>query len=442
MIDLICLFGFKPTGTLDMIEFVVPRLVREIGDRYKDIAARNGIRNPCLYAYIGMLHTGSHSLCGFSRLAGWSQSVSTLSRSTHQFTEEIQEDFLRRHRWSLLNTIRKESGDWTFVIDTTKNLKRTFGLEGLGLWGDSNAVVFEGQNLLVIAAIHIKTGAAIPLHVLPCLKPSERKDNETANHRVIEILDKLSFEGWPKLHVVMDSWFDSAWLYEQLSSRGFTFVVQLKTIRKPKVNCSPNAKKHTFSEIFDNLERSLTITGTRQTGEQNKKYCSERTIWIAGSNKENKQIQLKVGAAYNDDEGGKAFGYYATNDLSKSGVWLWAMSRCRWNIETMFRDLKQHLGFGKFASKHANGSAIAIVIPIIILGHLRTRCGLTTPIGTLLARNRQTELIRNFNSIDSEITKHRVSIIKHRLNPVFANKKPRSSAAEEAKSEWTCKKRA
>lgn len=131
----------------------------------------------CIYWYAP---DPCHLLCGFARLAGWSPSVSALSRPTQQFDKETQDAFLKRHRWSFLHRIKGEQDDWIFVIDTTKNLKRTFGLEGKGLWGDSNAVVFEGQNLLILAAVHIKTGAAVPLHLLPCLKPSERKDNENS----------------------------------------------------------------------------------------------------------------------------------------------------------------------------------------------------------------------------------------------------------------------
>lgn len=424
-----------------MFQIVMPSIVRKIGDRYKDLAAQSGIRNPCLYAYIGMLFTGRPSLCGFSRLAGWTQSVSSMSRPTQQFDQEMQNAFLKRHRWGFLQKIREAQDDWVYVIDTTKNLKRTFGLEGLGRWGDSNSMIFEGQNLLVIAAIHKASGTSIPLHVLPCLKPSERKDNETANHRVIEVLDLLNQEGWPKLTVVMDSWFDAGWLYEQLSSRDYTFVVQLKQLRKPQLNPGPRTKKRKLSEIFDPLDRSLVITGTRQKGVQKEKFYSERALWVSGSHKENKKIQLKVAAVYNESKDGKAFGFYATNDLSKSGAWLWNMSRSRWNIEVMFRDLKQHLCFGQFASKNANGSALGIVLPIVILGYLRLTEGLTTPLGTLIQKARQKETIRSFFKMENEFGKHRVTTLKNRLNPIYANKKPRSSAAEENKFMETKEKR-
>lgn len=412
-----------------MLQVVVPRLAKEIGDRYKDIAAHAGIRLPYLYAYIGMIFWGCSNLCGFSRLAGWITSVSAVSRQLQNFDADVQNALLIRHRWHYLKEVRKSPDEYFLVIDTTKNLKRTFGVEGIGRWGDSNGSVFMGQNLLVVALIHQESGAAIPLIYLPCLKPSERKDNTTANHRVVEALDLLRAEKWPNLIVTLDSWFDSPWLMEQLSERNITFVVDLRSSRKPKISPGHRAKKHLLMDIFAGLERVTVVTGTRTSGRQSKKFISEKIIWISGSSKDSKQIQLKACAVYNNFDDGKGFRYYATNDLSRAGVWLWKMSRGRWNIEVMFRDLKQHLAFGKFAAKTPFGVNMSLVIPILVMGHLR-RHDYTTPIATLLERERQKESVRNIFSTSTELGFRRLNIVKNRLDPARANKKPVSTAAE------------
>lgn len=425
------------------IQFLAPGIAREIGDKYKDIAAHASIRYPCLCAYIAMLINGSESLCGFSRLASWTPSVSTLSRSILNFSDAVSSRMLGRNRVAILNEVKKEEKNWVFVIDTTKNLKRTFGIDGFGLWHDSNNNIYKCQNLLVICAVHAPSGAAIPLHYLPCLKPSEREDKVTANHLVIETLDMLVDEGWPKLTVIMDSWFDGAWLIEQLKTRKFIFVVELKSRRKPKENCGPRVEKQALNDLFKDEERYSVTTGTSLQAAQNEKYVSEdKQLWVGGSEKDGKQIGLLVCAVYNDLDDEKAFGYYATNDLSKSGAWLWTMSRCRWNIEVMFRDLKQYLAWGKLAAKSTSGVALSQTLPFIIVGHLRLKHDFNLPLSTILKKYNQVETIRSLQKIDTGIVKTRVQICKNRLNPDYANKKPISSAAEKGKSEWTSTMRA
>ena len=47
------------------------------------------------------------------------------------------------------------------------------------------------------------------------------------------------------------------------------------------------------------------------------------------------------------------------------------MSRARWAIEVMFRDLKQHLGFGRLTFGGEGGAHLSICIPLILYTSLR-----------------------------------------------------------------------
>jgi hypothetical protein len=424
------------------IQLFCPPLAQQIADRYKDIAARHDLPTPCLYAYSGMICSGCSSLCGFNRFAPWSPSVSTLSRGTHLINNDMVDECLVRHREYFLNLVRESPEDYVFVGDTTKNLSRTKDVLGGGLWGDSKGVIYEGQNLLVICLVHKEYGTAIPLIFTPCLK-QEENGGKTANHVALELIDRLNSEGWPKLPVCFDSWFDGAWLYEELIRRKYIFAIEMKSSRKPKKSPGPRAKKHSMKDLFlkkttedeekvfiESLHRVEVLSSTRKSGVKNKKYLSKRMIWIGGSKKDKKQLQLMLTAVYNDLNSSEAFGYYATNDLSSSIDWAWTMSRLRWNIEVTFRDLKQFLSFGNFAAKKANGVNIGLLFPVLILGHVRSHYDFVRPLGQILCQLNLKETLRSLNNMDNGVGAIRISILKNRVNPMHANNKPRSSATE------------
>jgi hypothetical protein len=49
-----------------------------------------------------------------------------------------------------------------------------------------------------------------------------------------------------------------------------------------------------------------------------------------------------------------------------SGAMIWQLSRARWGIETVFRNLKQYLGFGTLGSSSKEAAHLAICLPILI----------------------------------------------------------------------------
>jgi hypothetical protein len=421
-----------------MISFQVPGLVRQVADRYKDIVRKGGIPYPLLCAYIAMPVYGMSSLSELVRHCPWASSLSVLSAHISRFDGSVLAQCQRRLSWSVLKRARPNAQKWVLVVDTTKNPKRIKELTGRGLWGDSNNVIYEGQNLLVIAAVNLDSGEAIPVAWEPCLKPSERKEAGSASTQTLHLLDNLVAQGWPKLPVICDSWFDGFDFMKGLEDRGFEFVIQLKPNRKPKLVPAPRARKHHLPEVFEKLPRSGIRASTRgpdpqKIGIKEMKFRADKLVWIQGGKGNKMQLPLKVTAVYNHPRESRAFGYYATNALSKSGAWLWKMSRVRWNIEVMFRDLKQQMGWGKLASSSENGNNLSLFMPIAVLAYLRENQAQSQSIGKQLSIERHEELLRSIHFLSANPKHIKVARLFSRLDPARACCKPKDTAAEKKK---------
>lgn len=430
-----------------MISFHAPELVRSIADRYKDIAREGGIPYPLLCAYIAMTVFGMSSLSDFVRSSSWVASHSVLSAALIFFNKKLLSQAMDRLSWSVLKRVHRNAADWVFAVDTTKNPKRTTGLTGSGLWGDSNGSVYTGRNLLVVAAVNTVTGEAIPVAFEPCLKPSERKESGSASTQTLALLDRLVEQGWPRLTVILDSWFDSVDFMRALNERKFTFVIELKSFRKLKTNPSPRVKRKSFEEVFAGLPRKGVRAGTsvaaeKRNSRKNLRFTAGKVVWLQGGSRKKSLFQVKAAAVYNHPRERSAFGYYATNSLSKSDAWLWKMSRVRWNIEVMFRDLKQYMAWGKQAFHSEEGNDLFLFLPVAVLAWLREKHEGQGQIGKMLAELKQSEILRSVKFMMENPNSEKVKKYISRNNKEYAHKKPVDSAAEKAKSRGKSRKAA
>jgi len=308
----------------------------------------------------------------------------------------------RRLSLSVLRRVLEDPSIWIWCIDTTANMKRTANLTGRGLWANSKDEIFFGQNMMMICAVNVNTGESIPVYWLPCLKESERDKNKTNHYLVLKLMDKLQDDGWPKLDLVMDAWYDSVELMENLNQKNIRYVIQLKSNRKPKNSPGPRVRRWSLPEMFSKIQRASIRLTTRKNkipkcvGWKNLRFFSGKIVWINGSKEGGKQIQIKVTAVYNHPKERNAFGYYATNDLSKPYTWSWEMSRYRWNMEVGFRDLRQGFNWGKLPAKNVEMADFSWIMPILILAFIRETTP-EIPILTVLE-----DVIKNevMNSID------------------------------------------
>lgn len=408
-----------------------PKVVRSIADNYKDLSPDNSYTNLC--SWITYFLFGNESVSDLSRTAPCCPSVSELSRSaklfhTNRMIKRARSSILRRYK----GQITKDN--FTFVIDDTANPKYSKNCFKSNHWHGSTGAWF-GQKVIVLALVDMNRGIAIPIAYAIASK-KEDPDYKKGTDLALELLKLALDEGFPPLSVVFDSWFDSSELMEKLEAEGFTYVSEIKSNRSVKNNPNPYSKWGKLSDSFKKLPRKRAYTRFDskkiKKGQKKSKVFSEQYLYIKKRKK-----PLKAIAVYNRLNGKKAFSYIVSTDLSMSGARIWELSRARWKIEVMFRDLKQNLSFGRLPSAGEENVNLAVCIPMIILINLRLfpeKSGIDSQksIGDMVDQIRETSLQR---SIDFLIFKENHQVIakfKNRRHFKRLNKKPIDHVVEAA----------
>ena len=351
-----------------MLSCTVPSGVRKIADRYKDIFTSESGNYTTLCALLYYFLFGLEGLSELARTTAWSSSVSELSRSVHLFNANR---YMRRLRQKIFRHYdgKLDPHNFVFAVDDTSNPRYGKKIFGAASWTSSTGPFF-GQKILVVTLVDKARKIALPVAYAVLLKKTDKdyqKAHDVATNLLEEVCDRHAF---PKLPVTTDSWFDSAEFMEELEKRSFTFVGEIKSNRKVKTNPSPFAKWGSLKNIFDGKRRirARTCFDIANLVKRKKKgKCLAQTrLFIRKRNK-----ALNAIAVYNRRNGKDAFAYYASTDLSMSGTTIWEISRSRWRIECLFRDLKQNLSFGRLSCKGENASDLAICIPFLLITSLR-----------------------------------------------------------------------
>ena len=146
-------------------------------------------------------------------------------------------------------------------------------------------------------------------------------------------------------------------------------------------------------------------------------------------------------AVYNRFNGKKAFGYYCSTDLTMSGERIWELSRARWKIEVMFRDLKQHLSFGKLPCCTEAAAHLAVCLPLMLYVELRLNMPkemignrVTSTIGDQVDRLREETLMQSITLLIDTPPHFKtvVTKLRSRRHQSRLNKKPVNQSAEAA----------
>lgn len=455
-----------------MISFAVPDITNKIHNNYRDIF--DAIPDTYICTYITTSLLGFDSISDTVRSCPNSKSVSSISYAIASIPPEQLNRAMRRLRASVLRKMRKDPDAWVYVIDTTSNPKTTQNIVGLGNWANSNGSIYKGRNILVLCAVNIKTGVCIPIAWASCEKKDKTKGNKTAcndkdettcdkndetagdtknektsedKHKTawvlaLELLDLISSEKFPKLTVCADSWFDSIEFMKELENRGFKYNIELKSNRSVKT-LGENSVKTALTTYFHGSKKKQTNHGTRNKGVRNqnmedqipkdplkvsRKYIVSDILKITTSSKKNhdKEHTVRISAVYNYAANKYAFAFYATNHENTDYDLQWKLARRRWNIEVMFRDLKQELGWGKIAHKNQIGSDLCVVIPFIILAYIRTHMDEdnTKSIGNILKSIRHKEELRSIKFIINNPSSKLISKFNSRMAPERACLKP------------------
>jgi len=346
----------------------LPGGIRKVGDLYKSLYSAYGVGFSEMTALFCYFFFGCKSLSELGRILIHSPSVSELSRAVAQFPGNR---FLRRCRQSILKKYQGhlDPDDFAFVIDDTENPRYGRHIYGCGHWVQKHKSYF-GQKILLLALVDIRRNIAIPLSYA-FLTNRDEKGNKSPIEHALSLIDQCLEEGFPRLHVVADSWFDSGELMLQLRNPAMTFVVEIKASCKVRGGTGQWVRYKSLAETFVHPKVEVyarPLTKKRKAGRPAMRFIESQVLQLRTF-----RTPIKAIAVFNKRKSRKAFGYFISTDRTMPGARVWFLFRARWSIEVLFRDLKQNLSFGKLPCHGKNASDMAVCLPLILVTSLRLR---------------------------------------------------------------------
>jgi hypothetical protein len=411
-----------------MLSVTVPSVIRKVADRFK-----SSVDMPfgSLSAFFALHLFGCASLCEAVRQISWSPSVSALDRALQSFSSNR---FMRRLRASILRRLKDNlnAEDFCFAVDDTIVEKYGKGIFRVGSWGKHGKGLVRGQRIMVLALVNRVRGVAIPLAFEVCAHKDE-PGYQTGHAVAKQLLQTVIDDGFPKLTVAMDSWFDSAPFMADLDAMGFKYVIEAKGNRLVKRTPAPGAKWKRWKDLLHGLiKRGVKLQATENAKEpRGTKYIAEGYIFIRG-----RTSRLKAAAVYNKPTDGEFFAVYVTNDLKMSGGDMWAHARSRWHIEEMFRALKQSLSFAKIPASGNAATELSICIPFALFTSMVLEPELWTErkkatIGSIVSEFREHSLNHTLEEFEKGSRRINILKLKCRRRIDRNNKKPVNPTANE-----------
>lgn len=415
-----------------MISCTVPPQIRKVADRLKDIFFSDSCNYNVLCVLLCFHLFGLSSLSEAVRSLGWSLSVSSIQNKMHSFQGNR---LMRRARASITRKFKGEMSpeDWCYAIDDTANPKFGKKIFGCSRWGHGGGV-YQGQRVLVLVLVNKVKGYALPVN-FAFVKKQDEEGYLSGMDLSVELLKAVLAEGFPKLPVAFDSWFDSTDLMKKLDDLGVTFCIHAKMSRKIKTNPSPKAFWVSWTIVLKNLIRlSVKLEKSEHQRKRPKtKYLQELFVFI-----KKRKTPLRACAVYNHVRDGTPFAIYLTNDLKMSAFFLYELSRKRWLIEELFRNLKQNFSFGKLPCTGQVAAELSICVPFLLLVYMKThpdewnqKADQPKTVGTIVEQIKAENFNKALSFLMRNPTHQIVQYLKSRRSPDRVNKKPINSVADE-----------
>lgn len=414
-----------------MISWNMHTGIRQISDQFKDLFLGRSASFPNLAALFTYFLFGKSSLSSLVRCAPWTHSVSDLSRAINAVDGPR---WLRRMRKRILN---KYSGqlnmdDFCLAIDDTNNPKFG-GSFRAGNWYGSKGH-YHGHRIVVVALVDFQRKIAIPLSYEIAAKQGQ-PNHKPAPEIAIALLAAIKKEGFPVcLPVVCDSWFDGVHFVKQVKDLGFELVWEMKSNRKVKCNPGPFVRKKGLHKAFEGEQRirlHQRFESKAILKRQRKRRCgSQKRLILNGYQK-----FVNCVAVFNRRNGAKAFAFWSSTNLELPAEKIWELSRGRWKIECLFRDLKQHLSFGRLPVGSEDGANISICIPFILYTSLRQDpekwgCQVGQSIGAMVGFVREESLENAIENLVMFPVSKRSRLLYSRRRKDRSCKKPVNQSAE------------
>ena len=195
--------------------------------------------------------------------------------------------------------------DFCIAIDDTPIEKFSKDLPGFGRWATSSHDGYSGHKVLVVTLVNKKEGFAIPLFY-KILKKQEEDGYENYTTIILNVLNTLEKEKFPKFEIVMDSGFGSTKLLNELNDKFYKYLVEAKSNRLIKMGPNPKEKYKQPKQIFRAGKRTKAKYMNGKF-----KYIVEKLIYLKGVKAKQKGI-----AVYNHPCAQDAFAYYITNNCN------------------------------------------------------------------------------------------------------------------------------
>jgi len=433
-----------------MLSCIVPSGIRKVSDRFKSTFKDCGINYSVACALFALYLFAKTSLSEVVRCCPWTPSVSTLSRAVAKFDGNR---FMRRLQRSILRRFkhRLNANDFAYAVDDTDNPKFGKLMHGVGRWHGSKGG-YTGQKILVLVLIDIKRNIALPIHYAFATKKADPCYLSLID-QTTRLLGECLALGYPALPVVADSWFDSSHLMIALDGMGLTFAGELKSRRKIRGTAAPRAARVSISDFFKNEIKVSVLASPNveplkiqgHAGRRPRKIMAERVGMINGY-----PSPMKIMAVYNDRHDATVFAYYASTDRQMSGAKLWSLSRARWTIATMFRDLKQNLSFGRLPWTGKGAADLAACLPFALYVSIREEAKEVwdldvqgcTSLGSRLSRIREEALDSSVNLIAANPSHRVIKSLRVRRLASRLRQKPRVTPAAKDSSYQSLARRA
>jgi SRSO17 transposase len=268
-----------------------------------------------------------------------------------------------QHQWQrpLARQAPGQSGPW-LVLDDTPCQRNGKAIEGLGLHHSAKGLV---RGWCAVTAM-LKLGSQRFLWAVRAYRPKKncpRGQFRSKIEMAVEIVrEATQYFARGGLTVLMDSWYACARLLNVIGEAGWIYVA---AVRSNRLVVLPGSKRKTS---LRSLAKSRSGWRTVRAGKKRRYRVRRVRAWLP---------QVGEVLVFVVQHGGTLRGF-VTNDLSLSEAQMVRVYGQRFWIETLHRELKQHLGFGelfvrKWAAAERHWTLVGLAYNLVVLWNGKRR---------------------------------------------------------------------
>ena len=264
-----------------------------------------------------------------------------------------------QHQWQRWLARLAPSGTPLLVLDDTACPRHGPAIEGTGLHHSAQGLV---RGVCAVTAM-LKIGARRFVWAVRGYRPRKACPREQFRSKIALaqaiLSDAREFFGRGALTVLMDSWYACAALLNPIAAAGWTYVAALRSNRIVYLQGRKTSVRH--------LAKSRRRVKIVRVGRR-RFAVSRHEVWLP-----------KVGTVvvFVSCSGGEARGF-VTNALALNEAQMIRLYLQRYWIETLHRELKQHVGFGelfvrRWAAMERHWTLVALAYNLVVLWNGKRR---------------------------------------------------------------------